>query len=644
MLLQILPAKLRSFFKQRPQAAIAILVFSICVFVYLSNNDAILISNDNVPTTLQALNWIQNHSFNLDNFRNSSFYQVLDEEPYFLTEAPNGHLVSTYPIGSAFVTFPLYLITFLGLKISIFFQSLFTSSSANLPDLASLDFEPYRKGLTKVVATLCTAFSVVIFYLIVRLKFQQATAFIITFLFAFATSTWVLCSQDVRQHTVSNLLVLSIIFCLFKANRFQANRSHKKRQDVMLLLAGIFCGLLPGVRLTSGIFSAATFAFVLYTYRKESLFFLLGLPSVLINITWNIYFFGLKGWLSGGYSQMFDAGASSYKISFPYFTEAFLGQLISPSDGLLIFSPVLLFAFPGAFLVFKRRSGKDEQLIVCLTLACLGLFLHYCFYVPWTGGSGSFGARFLSDTVPILCLLIAYFFDELIQSIATWRKWVHRLVFSTFLVLLLLSTFVQTVGAFTRTDWGTVPVPILTSRSRLWQFRDSQIERHTRNLLAQIHSPIANPETYVENLAGSIDRLEWIRKNGTAVPIDQTLTMRRNYQRILRLQLKNTGQSEWYGYENGMVNLGETQIRVLFYNETGERIKLKSSGIFISGNIKPGETVEAIGRVNFPRRKGTYEARFVLLASGMEDTEDIAEESQRQLYRLKVNILPALKS
>jgi hypothetical protein len=624
--------KLRFLITQRPQAATSILLFGVCLFVYLSNDITSLASNDNIPTTIQALNWLQNHSLNLDNFRGSYFYRISDDTPYFFTEAPNGHLTSTYPIGSVLITFPLYFVFFISLKITAFFQTLTTGNPVDLLNLTNQSFELYRKGFGKLAASICSAFSVVIFYLIVRLKFQQATALIATFLFAFATSTWALCSQDIRQHTVSNLLVISIVFCLFKADRLR-----EKRRTLMLLLAGVFCGILPGVRLTSSIFSAAAFVFVIYAYRKEARFFLLGLPTVLINFAWNIYFFGLKGLTGGGYSQQFDSGASGYRLSPSYFTEAFFGQLISPSDGIFAFSPVLLFAFPGAYLVFKRRAGKDEQLILCLTFACVGLFFHYCFYAPWTGGSDSFGARFLTDIVPVLCLLVAYCLDEIVQWVTTRKQFIDRLIFSSFLALLLLSTFVQMVGASTKTDWGNVPIPLINQPDRLWQIRDSQIERHTRNFLARIHHPIDDPETYAQNLAGTIDRIEWIKRDGTIEPIDGTLKIAQNYRRILRLQVKNTGQSEWYGYENGMIELGETRMRVLFYNKSGKRVKLpNSNAIFVSGNIQPGQTVEAIGKINFPRKAGTYEARFVLIASGMEKLRDT---SQKPLYRLNVEIL-----
>lgn len=623
--------RLRFFFNQRPQAAISILLFGVCLFVYLSNDTVSLASNDNIPTTIQALNWLQNHSLNLDNFRDSYFYRLSDDPPYFFTEAPNGHLTSTYPIGSTLITFPLYFVFFIGLKVAAFIQNLITGNPADLLDFTSQSFEPYRKILGKLAGTICSAFSVVLFYLTVRLKFQQTTALITTFIFAFATEIWALCSQDIRQHTISNLLVISVIFCLFKADR-----SREKRRQIMLLMAGIFCGLLPGVRLTSGIFSAAAFVFVLYAFRKESLFFLFGLPTVLINFAWNIYFFGLRGFMGGGYSQQFDSGASGYRVSLSYFIDAFWGQLISPSDGLFIFSPILLFAFPGAYLVFRRRAGKDEQLILCMTFACVGLFLHYCFYAPWTGGSDSFGPRFLTDVVPVLCLLIAYFLDELIGWITTQQKLVHRLIFSAFLALLLLSTFVQTVGAFTRTDWGNVPVPLINEPNRLWQIRDSQIERHTRNLFAQIHPPIRDREAYVHQLDGEINKIEWIKRDGTIEPIDKTLRIEQNYRRILKLQVRNTGQSEWYGYENGMIELGETRIRVLFYNKSGKLVKLpRSNAIFVSGNIKPGETVEAIGKINFPRRIGTYEAKFVLIASGMDKMRGT---KQKPLYTFNVEI------
>ncbi|WP_088890614.1 hypothetical protein [Leptolyngbya ohadii] len=694
---------LRTFVQRKPQAAIVLLLMGICTVVYLSNGDLYNGSNDNVPSTLLAFNWLENQTLTFDNFRDTHYFQA--RAPYFFTESSNGHVVSTYPIGSALVTFPLYLLFFVFLKLAALF-----SGTDILATLTQPEFQDYRQTFSKLAAALCSALSVGLFYLAVRLKFQQTTALIASFVFAFATTTWALSSQDLRQHTISNLLVIAATLCFWKANHILPARSslssHKfqpdsaensqnssqdssaidfqpdssthplsrsgdrspeleatelgngkletakletakletasRRQAVLLLMAGFFCGLLPGVRLTSAIFTAAFLVFAVYAYRKRSIFFLLGLPSLLFNLGWNIYFFGWRGFLGGGYGQMFDAGASSYVFTPAYVLEAFAGQLISPSDGLITFSPVLLFAIPGFWRVWQRvfprrgtgnlsrfdQQSADEQLLLLLTFACVGLFLHYCVYQPWTGGADSYGPRFLTDVVPIVCLLVTYSLDSLIQKLTARsispenpvpRRTAPRLTFAIFLALLILSTGIQAVGAFTKTDWGAVPVPLISQPSRLWQLHDSQIERNTRNLIAKAVHPIRDRQAYCQGLDGAIEEVEWLRVDGNPQPIGQSLTVRQNFRRFFKLRLKNTGQSPWYGYETGMMNIGETRVRLLFFDQNGRRVSLPEPNFFaISGTVKPGETVEAIGRIVLPRKAGTYEARLWLVATGLE--------------------------
>lgn len=623
---------IQALIQDKPQAAIVALIMAVSALIYLSNGDLYLASNDNVPSTILAFNWLENHTLTFDNFRNSYFYRA--GAPYFFTEAPNGHLVSTYPIGSALVTFPLYLLFFLYLKLAALL-----SGSADLLAITRPEFEPYRREFGKLAAVICSALSVGIFYLAVRLKFQLSTSLIASFLFAFATSTWALNSQDLRQHTVSNLLVLSILLCLWKAN-FLEGKAASRRQKILLITAGFLCGLLPGVRLTSAIFSAAAFVFVVYVYRRRSIFFLLGLPSLLFNFGWNIYHFSLRNFLGGGYGQMFDSGASSYRFSLSYFAEAFAGQLISPSDGLIPFSPVFLFALPGFWLVWQRRAQRDEQLLLCLTFACIGLLLHYCVYVPWTGGSDSYGARFLTDVVPIVSLLVTYAIDRLIPKFtaqAPTPRSISRIGLALFSALLILSTGIQAVGAFTKTDWGSIPLPLIAAPQRIWQLRDSQIERHTRNLIAQIAPPIRDRQDYLQGLTGAIDRVEWLRKDGKLQPIEQSLTIRQNYRRFLKIRLNNTGQSRWYGYETGMYNIGETRIRLQFFNQNNRPVLQAEPNFFaISGIVSPGETAESIGQIVFPRKPGIYEARFSIVATGIENLE----RTKPPIHTFSVTIAP----
>jgi hypothetical protein len=624
--------RIKNNFAKHPDRIICLLIFVTCVFVYLSNQRFFLGSNDNVPHTLLAFNWLENQKLNFDNFRDG--YLFGGDRPYFFAEGANGQLTSRYPVGTSLISFPLYVIFYLYLKLASFIETLTSGVPSDLLDVASRDFSEYRKTFSKLAGTLSTALAAVLFYLSLRLKFNWFVSSIATFTFAFATASWALNSQDLRQHTISNLVVITIILCLLKANRAVG-----KNRRILLLLAGIFCGLLPGVRITSGIFSAAAFFYSILVFRKESIFFLLGLPSALISFAWNAYFFGVDNMITGGYVSQLEIRPSPYKFELGHFLQAFFGMTVSPSEGFFVYSPVLLFAIPGVFQVFKRRSNPDEKLMLWMTLASIGLFIHFCFYGSWMGGSGSYGSRFLTDVVPVVSFLVAYPLDTIVRRFTDRPNPVTKAVFVTFLVSLLLSTLIQAIGVFSNTDWGMSPIPLGTDRSRIWHITDSRIERHTKNLFARITRPIKNPDQYIQGLKGKVERMEMTAGRNPFEDIDGSpIELRTRQRRVFRATLTNVGTSQWYGYESGMVGMGEAKLRVQFVNRDGNNPKpMLGRWLNVAGTTQPGEQTTAIGRVTFPNRPGNYEMQFGVFAAGLNNE---LNEAKPPIYTMDVTVLP----
>ncbi|MGJ3247467.1 MAG: hypothetical protein ACFE0I_15515 [Elainellaceae cyanobacterium] len=589
---------------RRPQQSIGIVIFITCLLVYLANNQLIS-SNDNIPNSLLAFQWLKHHSLNFDAFRDS-FYFRGNNSPYFFVEAPNGHLTSTYPIGTAIVTFPLYCLFFIYLKIA----SLINSGVSGIElEISSQEFVPYAEACEKFAATIITSVSVVFFYLAARLRFSRAIALLGTLTFAVATPTWALISQGLRQHTASNFVLMALILCLLKVNRIQGT---PKR--LLLLVAGILCGLIITVRPTSLLFAVTIFLYGVVTYRKQALYLLLGGTLALLTVAWNVYYFG--SWsIVGGYSRQFDVGASSYDLSSGYASEAFAGLLVSPSEGYLIFAPVAIFAGLGAYQVFKQRSDPDERLIGALTLACLILFIHYCFYVPWSGGSGSYGPRFLSDTLPVVGLLICYFLSHFIERryYQTSRFWTGLLV--VFLACYGAGFSIQAVGAFSDTSWGTVPLPLNYEKTRVWNLTDSRIIRHVRSIVSEVNPPIGDEDEYLKDFRGTITTVTKIDKQSRdELPPETPIVGKAGSRVVLIADLENIGTAPWYGYQYAL-DRGEAQVRVGFVKPDQTWTELKSdSRLYISSTVQPGEHTKAIGLVQLPNQPGNYQLTFNLVA------------------------------
>jgi hypothetical protein len=600
-------------------------LFAMCLFVYLSNGQTIS-SDDSIPNTLLALNWLENHSLSFDAFRQGHYYLFndifgADGIPYYFVEAPNGHLTSAYPIGTAIVTFPVYLGLFVYLKLAALWQGGWAVLSTHTLPLTSENFEAQREVYEKLVAAIVAAFTAVLFYLAVRLKFGRSIALITAFIYAFATLNWAISSQGLWQHTASNLALTSAILALLKANRTDG-----KKQTALLIVAGIFCGLLPGIRPTSAAFSGVLLVYAVLTYRQRAIFFLLGSASVLLNVGWNTYFFGAEvdDSVVGGYSSLFQNNASSYEFTIDFFREAFLGLLVSPSRGLFIFSPILLFSLPGMYQVLKKsRSQRDERLFGLLIFACLVIFFHYCFY-PWWGAV-TYGSRYLVDLLPVFCYLIAYFLSTVLTRIWAKRRRFATGLLTLFLICLTCSTFTQVVGAFSDPYiWDESPY---FAMSRFWSWQDTQIERHTKNLWLKLENPIAQPKAYRRQLNGVIEQI----KDDDGRPITDTITAHPLDYVLLEADVRNTGQSQWYGYDTGLLK-GRILIKTRFYDDKNQEVEMdKLNLLYVAGMPKTGESARAIGAIQFPQEPGSYKMVFSLRAERVGRFRGTAGKAAYQL-------------
>ncbi|MBV6623523.1 MAG: hypothetical protein KI793_11400 [Rivularia sp. (in: Bacteria)] len=586
-------------------------VFIFSMIVYLANGVTIG-SGDTVPNSLLAFNFLENHTFHLDIFRDSYLCKENYGNCYFFAEGINGHLSSTYPIGAAIITFPLYLIFYAYLKL----QDIFYSTSI---DLTSVTFEVQRLFYEKLAATISTSFTVAIFYLSARLKFNRFISLVSTFVFAFATNTWTTASQGLWQHGIANLTLISTIFYLLKANR-----ASKKSQYIWLLFAGIACGLLPGIRPTSLLYVIAVIIYSVFTYKSKSIFLLTGLISALPSIVWNLYYFGN---LRGGYSQMFPE--SPYLFTINHFLVAFSGTLFSPSRGLIIFSPIILLSLPGAYLLLKFRYRKDENLIGCLTIAATILVSSYFFYKVWWAGH-SYGPRFMTDIMPVYCYLINYFLAVNIDKLIELKKILSiKLIILTSLIV--FSTFNQFVGAFGAKPgylWNGIPMNVDFNNYRLWSFRDNQIERNAKAVYYNIIKLPVEDYSYIQGLGGIVEDI--VDEKGKST--NSLISVKPGMQKKLIAQLKNTGTSTWFGYQYAL-RKGEVRLRGNLYDSDNQ--KINELRFYVSGKVRKNESTHAIGLVNFPKKSGKYKLIFDFIS---EEIIDFPNNQENSPYILDVNV------
>ena len=149
------------------------------------------------------------------------------------------------------------------------------------------------------------------------------------------------------------------------------------------------------------------------------------------------------------------------------------GVLVSPSRGLFVYAPVLVFPVVGlaAWLV-RRRVG----VLACAALAAAVGVATIAQFSVWWGGH-SFGPRLLTDVLPALVLGLVPIWP------AVRRRALGRALFA---LAFAVSVVVEIVGAFyfpspRDVEWNMSPEDVDFAHERLWDWRDPQLLRLIRN-------------------------------------------------------------------------------------------------------------------------------------------------------------------
>lgn len=142
------------------------------------------------------------------------------------------------------------------------------------------------------------------------------------------------------------------------------------------------------------------------------------------------------------------------------------GLWISPNRGLLVFSPIVLFAAAGVPVV--RHAGWRSAPRWC-AVAAIAQYVLYGSYAVWWGGH-TFGPRYMLDMLPLLVPLSAV-------GIGTTPS--PRAVSIAAVLMLTWSMAVAATGAFVFPNerWNLNPEDVDRHHERLWDWSDMQIVR-----------------------------------------------------------------------------------------------------------------------------------------------------------------------
>ena len=418
------------------QWAKAIFLFLILTFIYLSNGREIG-SGDTIPATYLPFSIIREGNFDLDEFpflyeKGSVYYSRYRN---YNLKYRKGHYISAYPPGSAILAVPVYLIPVVG-GLSPQSKHLFS--------------------LAKLSATLVSALSAVFLFLSLRRLAGENLALFLALIYALGTSTWSVSSQGLWQHGSSQFSLTMTVYFLV--------RGLERRKYVDY--AGLSLTFAVLCRLTNILLALPVAIYILHKYRDRFFRFVLwALPCLIFFASYNYRYFGSP------FGVGYGVGASFWTTPF---MEGFRGILISPSRGLLVYSPVLIFSFAGMILAWTRpypREPSPSVLLRYLSFCPILLILLYSKWFMWWGGH-CFGPRLLADITPFLAVFLYQIYGRMTKFLK-----------SVFVILVILSVSFQAVGAFRYNgSWNTKP-NIDSHKEKLWSWKDNQLFHYLIPLL-----------------------------------------------------------------------------------------------------------------------------------------------------------------
>jgi hypothetical protein len=374
--------------------------------------------------------------FHYNTIMNGSIHQI---------ELFDGHFYYYFPPGTSVLSIPFVAIC-----------KAFGLSAANPEGTYNLENEIAIE--VTLAALLMAALTAIIFFT-ARLKLPAMWSGIIALGAAFGTQMWSTASRAMWTETWGILLMGIVIWMLF--------RSQMLGRLLNPFALGSLLAWTYFVRPTNAVAILGIIVWV-FLYQRKILWRL-----ILIGGCWLAVFVAYSWYhFHQALPQYYLANRLAYKEAWV----ALPGNLISPSRGLLVFVPILLWI---AFLLIRYRREISQRCLVWLALGIIALHLIVIAgFDPWHGGF-SYGPRFSTGLVPWFELLAILG----IQGMLKWRRehssvkpiaWRLQLICGG--VLLLLSIFINARGALALETWiwNVRPANVDDYPAKIWDWRQPQ--------------------------------------------------------------------------------------------------------------------------------------------------------------------------
>ena len=427
-------------------------------------------SGDSRWTVPVAVSILNHGDTNLDEYselvRREQYYAVecVDAGGVTRNAGPGGcagHLYNLYPVAVPALGLPFVLA--LRMAGPLLMPVVPTRLVTAHPEFASLlagDLISAHAVVEEWIASFFIALAAVAVYATARRFLPAPAATLLALVLAFATPAWSTGSRAFGEHAPSMFLIALAIYLLLAAND----------RPSLIPYLGLVVAVAYAVRPTNALLVILASIYVLKHYRRWFRRYLLwALPVAAAFIAYDLSVY--HGLFSPYFSQRPWSMLSTNLAR--RFAVSMAGQLVSPSRGLFVFTPMLLFSVYGMYRAWRDRWqwALSRYLIIWVVAHWIVVSL---FVETWWAGH-SYGPRFFTDLMPVF----VFFLIPPMQAWLSAASGGRRATAAVFLVLVGASLFIHARGAWSleAQNWNGVPTDVDSDPGRLWDWSDPQFLR-----------------------------------------------------------------------------------------------------------------------------------------------------------------------
>jgi hypothetical protein len=334
------------------------------------------------------------------------------------------------------------------------------------------DFGKYHQSsevlIQSLLAAALMAVAVWIFYKIARVLLPLEPALLIAAGGGLGSQIWSTASRGLWSHTWMVVLISATLWMLIGKELGEGR--------VYPLLMATLMGWAYFVRPTASLSIIAISLLVVATWRVQeiAIYHTAGVAWLAALLSFNHWEFGYVG---------LEPPIYRYNLTFELndFPARLLGILVSPSRGLLIYCPIVVFIIYPALRHF--RSTPSQKLLSMAFVVIIVQLLVLASGPTWWAGH-CYGARYCTDLVPWF-VLIATLGCSAFRKDCSISALGRRVSIAGGLTLLALSCTLNAPGALAASSncWNVLPRNVDQYPERLWDWRNPQFTAPLNQLI-----------------------------------------------------------------------------------------------------------------------------------------------------------------